>query len=171
MSESWDIEKIDSLFIAKQILGKLGTTWSESAEKQARKPLDPKVLETIHSIETIEETWEYNADSNGHTFGRKEKDETIRLWSIPSKSAQVLRNLVILTESKNVLEIGTSAGYSTLFLADGARQNGGKVVTIELLAEKAILARGFFEHSGLNNITLLESEASKFLENWGLGKV
>ncbi|MCR4308215.1 MAG: class I SAM-dependent methyltransferase [Candidatus Berkelbacteria bacterium] len=171
MSESWDIDKIDSLFIAKHILEDLGTNWGELAEKQAQVPLDPKVLETVHSIETIEETWEYKAISNEHTFGRKEKDETIRLWSVPRKSAEVLRNLVILTQSTSILEIGTSAGYSTLFLADGAKQNNGQVVTIELLSDKAKLARNFFRDSELNNVRLLETEANEALTNWDSGKV
>ncbi|MCR4277461.1 MAG: class I SAM-dependent methyltransferase [Candidatus Berkelbacteria bacterium] len=171
MSESWDIDKIDSLFIAKHILEDLGTNWGELAEEQAQVPLDPKVLETVHSIETIEETWEYKAISNEHTFGRKEKDETIRLWSVPRKSAEVLRNLVILTQSTSILEIGTSAGYSTLFLADGAKQNNGQVVTIELLSDKAKLARNFFRDSELNNVRLLETEANEALTNWDSGKV
>lgn len=171
MSESWDIDKIDSLFIAKHILENLGTNWGELAEKQAQKPLDPKVLETARSIETIEETWEYKAISNEHTFGRKEKGETIRLWSVPRKSAEVLRNLVILTQSTSILEIGTSAGYSTLFLADGAKQNNGQVVTIELLSDKAKLARNFFRDSKLNNVRLLETEANEALTNWDSGKV
>ena len=47
----------------------------------------------------------------------------------------------------------------------------GRVVTIELLKEKADLARSFFEKSKLDNIELLESEASVVLKDWRLGNV
>lgn len=171
MSESWNIDKIDSLFIAKHILEKLGKDWDKSAVNNARKSLGSKVLEVVNSIEEMEENWEYKAGPSEHTFGRKEENETIKLWSVPRKSAEVLRNLVMLTKSKNILEIGTSAGYSTLFLADAAKQNNGNVVTVELLAEKAELARNFFRDSNLGNIILLESEASETLANWDAGAV
>jgi len=166
-----DIEAIDSLFIAKHILKQLDINWSESTVAKSHTPLLPAVREAVSSIEAIENSWEHQSTSTAHTYGRKEKDETIKLWSVPGKTAQVLRDLVILTQSKNVLEIGTSAGYSTLFLADGAKKNNGRIVTIEFLHEKANLARSFFKRSGLKNITLVEAEAGKTLGAWGFGKV
>jgi predicted O-methyltransferase YrrM len=45
------------------------------------------------------------------------------------------------------LELGTSAGFSTLFLAEGVIRTGGKVVTIELDPAKHQLARQHFEQA------------------------
>ena len=90
----------------------------------------------------------------------------IKLWSVPEKSAQVLENLVVLTGAKTILEIGTSAGFAALFLAQGAHVTGGTVHTIELLPEKAVMARKNFATAGMKNINLIEAEASLVLENW-----
>ena len=51
--------------------------------------------------------------------------------------------------AKRILEVGTSSGYSTLFLADAARANGGKVVTCELTPFKIQLAKETFAKAGL----------------------
>ncbi len=163
-----DIDQIDALFIAKHILERLNVSFDNT---QIVLPINKDVDNAAKAIEQIESAWEYKIDSNSHTFGRKEKGETIKLWSVPSKSAKVLRNLIILTGAKNIVEVGTSAGYSALFLADGATYNKGKVTTIELLKEKAALANKFFEQSKLTNVTLIEDEASKTLENWDQGKI
>ena len=48
--------------------------------------------------------------------------------------------LVRATVARRVLEIGTSNGYSTLWLADAARAIGGAVTTIELSEYKVGLA-------------------------------
>jgi len=166
-----DISAIDSLFIARHILAKLDLPTDSISVEKAKLPMKKGASDTARSIEKIEDTWDYKAKNDIHSFGRKEKNETIKLWSVPHKSAQVLRDLVILTGAKNILEIGTSAGYSTLFLADGAKHNRGRVTTIEFLHEKAKMARKFFANSELNNITLIEGEAAQVLKNWGRGEI
>jgi predicted O-methyltransferase YrrM len=82
-----------------------------------------------------------------------------------------LENLVILSEVKNILEIGTSAGYSTLHLAQGASVNDGNVHTIELLEEKCLLASKNFKQSGLGNIDLIKGEAGEVLKTWNNEKL
>ncbi|HBK45830.1 MAG TPA: methyltransferase, partial [Xanthomonadaceae bacterium] len=63
-----------------------------------------------------------------------------------------------------VLEIGTSNGYSTLWLAEAARVNGGRVVTLEHAADKAAMARANFARSGLEEcIELLHADAGAWL--------
>lgn len=52
-------------------------------------------------------------------------------------------------DAKRVLEIGTSNGYSTLWLATAARAVGGAVTTIEKADDKVGLARANFARSGL----------------------
>lgn len=161
----------DCLFIAQHILAKLNAPVDPPNLSKAHLPMAKQVKSATDAIEAIEYTWEYQTDPNAHSFGRKEKNEIIKLWSVPNKSAHVLRNLVILTGAKRILEVGTSAGYSTLFLADGARHNNGHVTTVELLHEKADLAKKFFDDSELDNIELIEDEASKVIENWGKGEI
>src|SRR3954468_11435058 len=38
--------------------------------------------------------------------------------------------------AKIILEVGTSYGYSTVWMAEAARATGGKVITLDLKAEK-----------------------------------
>ena len=103
MSNLDRIEVLDSLFIAKHILKKLGIVWDEQDEPKCLVSPTKHVSETLSAIEAIEQTWKHKSSSTLHTFGRKEKNETIKLWSVPGKSARVLRNLVILTHSKSIL--------------------------------------------------------------------
>jgi predicted O-methyltransferase YrrM len=48
-----------------------------------------------------------------------------------------------------ILELGTSSGYSTLWLADGARATGGGIQTIDNSPEKHAEARANLEEAGL----------------------
>jgi predicted O-methyltransferase YrrM len=52
-------------------------------------------------------------------------------------------------KSKTILEIGTSYGYSTVWLAEAARATQGKVITLDLKAEKQAYARSMLEKAGL----------------------
>jgi predicted O-methyltransferase YrrM len=55
--------------------------------------------------------------------------------------------------ARTVVEFGTSFGLSTMWLAAAVRANGGgRVVTAELVPEKARIARGNFEQAGLADL-------------------
>ncbi|MES2225537.1 MAG: class I SAM-dependent methyltransferase [Patescibacteria group bacterium] len=127
--------------------------------------------QAIEDIELIEDSWEYTDADAAHTYGRKHGGESIKLWSVPAKSAQVLENLVILTDAKTILEIGTSASYAALHLSHAASITGGVVHTIELLPIKAKLARKYFTGARVKNINLIEAEASAVLRNWQYGPI
>ncbi len=51
--------------------------------------------------------------------------------------------------AKNIVEIGTLYGISNIYLALGAKANGGKVITTEYLDHKAEAARKNLEEAGL----------------------
>lgn len=55
--------------------------------------------------------------------------------------ANLLRELAIGLRARIIVEVGTSYGYSTLFLADAARRTGGKVFTYDLASDKQAYAR------------------------------
>jgi predicted O-methyltransferase YrrM len=166
-----NFEKIDAIYISKLILDELDLEYEKKNEDNLLASKSESLSAAIRDIEKMENEWGISISDKKHTFGRKELNEIIKLWSVPQKSAEVLENLVILTGAKNILEIGASAGYSTLHLASGAKFNFGKVYTVELLKEKIDLARVNFQKSGLDNIILLEGEASKILENWNYEEI
>ena len=60
-----------------------------------------------------------------------------------------LRALAVGRNAKTILELGTSYGYSTLFLADGARQAGGVVISVDSEQAKQDYARDMLARAGL----------------------
>jgi predicted O-methyltransferase YrrM len=66
-------------------------------------------------------------------------------------SARILHSLVAGLKPKHIVELGTSYGYSTLWLADAARRVGGRVTTLELADGKQRYAREMLGRAGLDS--------------------
>jgi predicted O-methyltransferase YrrM len=73
-----------------------------------------------------------------------------RMLNITPDTGEFLTLLVRALRARRVLEIGTSNGYSTLWLAEAVRPLAGQVVTIEVQPAKAELARANFQRGGLD---------------------
>lgn len=92
------------------------------------------------------------------------------MLNITRDTGELLAVLVRATMARRVLEIGTSNGYSTLWLASAARAIGGAVTTVELSEYKIELATANFARSGLaRHITLLHEDAGRVLQRSGDG--
>ena len=80
--------------------------------------------------------------------------------NVTTREGRMLRQLTELAGAKRVVEIGTSSGYSTIWLALGARASGGQVITHEINPETVKLAKANFEKAGVNAvITVIEGDA------------
>ena len=91
-------------------------------------------------------------------FGQK----NIGYFNIPAATGKFFYNLVLVSKAKNILEVGTSNGYSTIWLAEAAKQNRGKVTTIEISESKVRMAKENFERAKLNNtIKIIHGDALK----------
>ncbi|HEX2473375.1 MAG TPA: class I SAM-dependent methyltransferase [Lacipirellulaceae bacterium] len=91
-------------------------------------------------------------------------DRRQMMLNITPETGELLGILVQSTKARRVLEIGTSNGYSTLWLADAVRATGGSVVTIEVSAAKAQMARQNLERAGLSRWVHQElMDAGQFL--------
>ena len=87
-----------------------------------------------------------------------------RMLNITRDTGELLAVLVRATLARRVLEIGTSNGYSTLWLAEAARSVGGSVTTVESSEFKARLAEENFSRSGLAaRIDLVRDDAGRVL--------
>ena len=75
-----------------------------------------------------------------------------RLRAIPPEVGQLLRTLVQAAGARVILEVGTSSGYSALWLALGAQQTGGRVTTFEVDPAKVALARETFAAAGVEAV-------------------
>jgi predicted O-methyltransferase YrrM len=72
-----------------------------------------------------------------------------RLRSVAPEVGQLLLTLALAVHARTIVEVGTSAGYSTLWLAMAAERTGGRVTTFEVDANKVGLARLTFDAAGV----------------------
>ena len=72
------------------------------------------------------------------------------LLSVGRETGMLLYLLATGAQSKRILELGTSYGYSTVWLAAAARTTGGKVLSLELRDFKIEHARQALTRAGLS---------------------
>lgn len=78
------------------------------------------------------------------TFKRHDAQQADRLQryrNIEAESAQLLSQFIRMQQAKTILEIGTSTGYSTLWLAEAAQATHGQVITLEIDATRSAEAK------------------------------
>ena len=78
-----------------------------------------------------------------HRHDLKQADRLHRYRNIEPESGRFLSMLIRAQQSKSILEIGTSTGYSTLWLAEEARQTQAMITTLEVDAERVIQAKQY----------------------------
>ena len=83
-----------------------------------------------------------------------------RLRQIPPETGKFLALLAASAPKGQFVEIGTSAGYSALWLALACRQTGRRLTTFEVLPEKTKLAKETFERAQVGDVvSLVEGDA------------
>lgn len=92
-----------------------------------------------------------------------------RYLSVPEPDGRLLRVLVESIGARHVVELGTSTGYSGLWILLGLAKTGGRLTTYEIDRGRHEMARGNFEKAGvLARATLVlgdaHAEATKLKE-------
>ena len=88
-----------------------------------------------------------------------------RMLAITKETGELLNMILRLKNAKNILEIGTSTGYSTIWCAEAIYEKSGKIITIENNPEKIKRANENFQKAGMvDNITIKEGNAIKILK-------
>jgi len=88
-----------------------------------------------------------------------------RLRQIPPETGRFLALLLANAPEGDIIEVGTSAGYSTLWLALAAQETGRRVTTFEILPEKVGLARETFRLAGVDHaVELIADDACNHIE-------
>ncbi|MFC0686684.1 O-methyltransferase [Novosphingobium clariflavum] len=72
-----------------------------------------------------------------------------RLLAVGPETGRLINILARSLQTPTILEIGTSYGYSGIWLAEAARASGGKVITLELQDYKSAHAREKAREAGL----------------------
>jgi predicted O-methyltransferase YrrM len=79
-----------------------------------------------------------------HRHGREHdaalEDRLLRLRNLEPETGRLLNLLVRTLDARSVLELGTSNGYSTIWLAEAAARNGGRVTSVEMDPERTAQA-------------------------------
>ncbi len=86
--------------------------------------------------------------------------------NVPIEDGRLLRLLTETTGAKHVVEIGTSNGYSGIWICLALKKTGGKLVTHEIDEGRASLARQNFKRAGVDDIvTLVMGDAHETVKN------
>lgn len=76
---------------------------------------------------------------------------------VPREAGAFMHALILATGAKRAVEIGTSYGYSGLWIASALAENGGQLITIDLDPRKTVSARMTFESAGLDSCITLRT--------------
>jgi predicted O-methyltransferase YrrM len=108
------------------------TTWDQTMEQ--------------HLLMLLEELERF-----GRGHDSQETQHSHRLLNLERDTAELIRMLVLCSQRKRVLEIGTSNGYSAIYLASTLREIRGSssLVTIERDSAKALMAKQNFKRANL----------------------
>ena len=114
--------------------------------------MKPELLELLRELEAF-----------GKANDAASSDRRQKMLNITHDTGVFLSMLIQASRSRSVLEIGTSNGYSTLWLAD-AVGDSGLVTTIEMATHKVEMAERNFERAGVAaRIRQVADEAGSFM--------
>jgi len=117
--------------------------------------LNSKLADLLNELETF-----------GQANDARETDRARRMMNITRDTGEFLLLLARAVEARRILEIGTSNGYSTLWLGEAVRPLGGIVVTIEQSSAKIEMARENFARAHLTTtIQIQHANAADVLKS------
>ena len=119
----------------------------------------------LHNIpESVKKRMQYleKIDTEDRVDGTSRME---RLRQIPPETGKFLSILAASAPTGEFIEIGTSGGYSTMWIALACIERGIKIKTFEILEEKIKLAKETFQESKMAKyVELVEGDARDFLK-------
>lgn len=122
--------------------------WVFSDSNLDKRPLaaDPTEEKILKLLEEISQT-----DSSG--------------LLVPLEDGRLLRMLAESTGAKNVVEVGTYNGYSTLWFCLALRKTGGKITTHEINPKNVAVAQDNIKKAGMEKlVTIVEGDAHEMVK-------
>jgi predicted O-methyltransferase YrrM len=111
---------------------------------------DPKVQAVLEELEV----W-------GQENDRVQTDRSLKMLNLERETAELIRALIVGRQPQRILEIGTSNGYSTIWLAASVGL-GGRVISIDRDPHKLQMAKRNVDRAGLlDRVELLLGNASQ----------
>jgi predicted O-methyltransferase YrrM len=93
----------------------------------------------------------------GREHDAAQADRLERFRNVEPETAALLGVLVRARAAPRVLEIGTSNGYSTIWLADAVQATNGSLVSLEIDPARSALARAHLARAGLDDVADLRT--------------
>jgi len=129
----------------------------QNRQSPSTASLESKIIKMNQQLRNLLSKLESFGVDNDAAIAERPK----RMLNITRDTGEFLSILIKASKAKNILGIGTSNGYSTLWLADAAQANNGHITTIEYADYKAELALNNFTEAGLDGyITLIKNDAA-----------
>lgn len=104
--------------------------------------MDPK-------IQAVLDEYEARAAKESALMSDPNRRRDEMLLPVGAATASLMSTIIKEGKMRAILEVGSSYGYSTIWLAEAARTTGGKVISLELHANKAEYARERLAKAGL----------------------
>lgn len=121
--------------------------------------MEPALAELLRELEDFGEANDSSTDDRGR-----------KMLNITPDTGTFLALLVKACKARSILEIGTSNGYSTLWLADAVGPEGS-VTTVEQADDKVKMAERNFRRAGLQSrIRQINDDAGRFIASRAAGE-
>ena len=116
-----------------------------------------KVLNELQAQSTLEKSRKINVPPED------------RMLAITKETGELLNMILRLKNAKNMLEVGMSTGYSTIWCAEAISEQLGKIITIEQNPSKIKRAKENFQKAGITDtITIKKGLAIQILTELNL---
>ena len=103
-----------------------------------------KVLEELEIQSTLEKSKKVNISSED------------RMLAITKETGELINMILRLKNAKNILEVGMSTGYSTIWCAEAISEQSGKIITIEQNQNKIKRAKENFQKAGVTDTIIIK---------------
>lgn len=114
--------------------------------------LDSKIQDVLTTLEQLGDEFAVESQAEWSTKARKQGMRTVKLWQVPRTTGELLYSLVKKHQPHTILELGTSAGYSALWMGAAAAEYSGHVYTIDSASMKVDMAQQYIQQAGLDTV-------------------
>lgn len=100
--------------------------------------------------------------ADGVAFDASQQSRLNRRRNLDPETAELVAMLIRLTKARHVVEVGTSNGYGTIWLADAVRDTGGVVTTLDINSQDEAIANAT-EAGVRESIQFVRVDAGEYL--------